>query len=496
MAASGTSGTGITWVLDDDNVLTISGSGAVSSSNWSNYKDLVYSVIVEEGITSLPDECFHDTPSIVSVQLSSTLTSIGAYAFYGCTGIQKLYVPSLESWFAVAFGNVFSNPMYYRNYPKPAGCDLYVNGVLATQVDLPAGATQIPMGRFAGCKSIVTVNVPEGVTTIKSDVFHACDTLIAVNLPSTLTTIESYNFYRCANIRTVTIPDKVTSLGSSSMSDCPELREVTLGRNIKTLSVGWFSELPSLAKLSVGINFKPTNFGAYLNQCRALTEVVIPDANPNYSVVDGVVYSKDLTTAWYVPLTKLDAGLLSSVTVLGHSLYRGRTELTTYTFLDSIVTISQHCFEDCTNLKRLRLPLHLATIKVAAFKNCASITTVNLPKSVSRIEGASFNGCTTLVEFIVNVPVPPTFASSYILEGGTFANCPALVAIKVPVGSGETYKAMTGWSTYADLIVESKDAGSDVGPADPEHIVLDPTVKFMGWLLGRQVAEAFLDEIT
>ena len=59
-----------------------------------------------------------------------------------------------------------------------------------------------------------------------------------------------------------------------------------------------------------------------------------------------------------------------------------------------------------------------------------------------------FNGCVRLAEIPCPATTPPTLGT------GVFSGLPSDFIIYVPVGYGETYKAASGWSTYADHILE------------------------------------------
>ena len=69
---NGTCGDNINWALDDNGVLTLTGSGAMydyeaDKAPWSPYKSVIKNVIVDQGITTL-----------------------GAYAFYNCLGVTEM----------------------------------------------------------------------------------------------------------------------------------------------------------------------------------------------------------------------------------------------------------------------------------------------------------------------------------------------------------------------------------------------------------------------
>lgn len=87
----------ITWELIDG-VLTISGEGKMpnymyDSPPWRGYSNEIFSVIVNEGITSIGDSAFMFCDKIESVQLPSTLKVIERVAFNGCEKLREINLP-------------------------------------------------------------------------------------------------------------------------------------------------------------------------------------------------------------------------------------------------------------------------------------------------------------------------------------------------------------------------------------------------------------------
>ena len=90
---SGSCGDNLTWTLDDQGLLTISGTGAMTEwlspdswwggeySPW-NYNYDIKQVVIEEGVTSIGDYSFYICEKMMSIQIPDSVTSIGRYAFF------------------------------------------------------------------------------------------------------------------------------------------------------------------------------------------------------------------------------------------------------------------------------------------------------------------------------------------------------------------------------------------------------------------------------
>ena len=102
--AEGNNGDNLTWILDDEGVLTISGTGAMASWNWKGSpwyanKDKIESVVIEDGVTSIGANAFDGCSGLTSITIPNSVTSIGTSAFSGCSGLTRvIYLGIEERW--------------------------------------------------------------------------------------------------------------------------------------------------------------------------------------------------------------------------------------------------------------------------------------------------------------------------------------------------------------------------------------------------------------
>ena len=114
-ASSGTCGDNLTWTLDNDGTLTISGTGDMydypwsKSSPWYNLSSSIKKVIVEIGVTSIGWRAFEDCSSLTSITIPDSVTSIYGWAFYFCTHLQHVFISKgVESIANEVFAGCFS----------------------------------------------------------------------------------------------------------------------------------------------------------------------------------------------------------------------------------------------------------------------------------------------------------------------------------------------------------------------------------------------------
>lgn len=83
---SGTCGENLTWTLDGEGTLRISGEGAMEEYGiyLNQSRDRVKTVVIENGVTTIGQSAFRDCDSLASVTIPKSVTSIGENAFHQC----------------------------------------------------------------------------------------------------------------------------------------------------------------------------------------------------------------------------------------------------------------------------------------------------------------------------------------------------------------------------------------------------------------------------
>jgi len=164
------------------------------------------STTIPNSVTSIGGYAFRGCSGLTSVTIGNSVTSIGDFAFGGCSGLTSVTIPnSVTTIGAFAF----------------QGC----SGL--TSVAIGSSVTRIRLRAFYGCNGLTSVTIPNSVTSIGSEAFAYCSGLTSVTIPNSVTSIGQSAFYGCNGLTSVTIPNSVTSIEKYAFSGCIGLTSVT-----------------------------------------------------------------------------------------------------------------------------------------------------------------------------------------------------------------------------------------------------------------------------
>ena len=199
--SSGSCGDNITWTLDDDDNLTLTGSGQMADYNetyerpWS---DNVKTVKFAGDITGIGSSAFRGCSSLESIEIPNSVTSIGYAAFEYCSRLKKVYITDLSAWCRITFNFYLANPLSY-------GGALYLNGKEVKDLVIPDDVTKIGKRAFSGCSSLSSVTIPNSVTSIGNSAFWNCSSLTSVTIGNSVTSIGNSAFWNCNSLKKITV---------------------------------------------------------------------------------------------------------------------------------------------------------------------------------------------------------------------------------------------------------------------------------------------------
>ena len=316
------------------------------------------SITIPNSVTSIERYAFKDCSSLNFVTIGNSVTSIGDGAFSGCSSLTKTnYIGDVAGWCDIKFGYAEANPMYYSH-------NFYINN----------------------------------------------QEIIDLIIPNTVDSIHDYAFSDCSSLTSVTIPNSITSIGFEAFAGCKSLTKTNYIGDI----AGW-------CKIKFGgFGANPMNYSHnfYIND-QEIKDLVIP--NTVGSIHNYAFYNCFSLTSITLP---------NSVTSIGNSAFCGCFYLTSITIPNSVTSIGNYAFYDCS-----------------------SLTSVTIGNSVTSIGDRAFYYCSSMNEIICNAITPPT-CSSYIFS----SSVENTANLYVPSQSLKTYKEAQYWKYFDNILpIEEKD---------------------------------------
>ncbi len=218
------------------------------------------------------------------------MTSIGAYAFSHCSGLESIAVAKGNTKYHSA-GNCLIET---SNKELVAGCK---NSVIPDD----GSVTSIGYWAFYSCSGLTSVTIPDSVTSIGYGAFYGCSGLTSVTIGNGVTSIGEDAFYDCSGLTSVTIPDSVTSIGYDAF-----------------YGTAWYDNQPEGLVYAGKVAYK------YKGSMPSNTTIVLKD---------GTLGIAKYAFSYYSGLTSVT--IPDSVTSIGYGAFWGCSGLTSITFKDT-----------------------------------------------------------------------------------------------------------------------------------------------------------------
>ena len=333
--------------------------------------------------------------------IPNNVTSIGHFAFEGCTGLTSVTIPNSVTWIG----------------------DYAFSGCLGlTSITIPNSVTEIGGGAFSGCSGLTSVNIPNSVTEIGSHAFYWCTGLTSITIPNSVTEIRYGAFWGCTGLTSVTIPNSVTSIGKEAFYGCTGLTSISIPNSVTEIGGYAFQYCTGLT--SITIPNSVTSIGSQAFEgCSGLESIIVEAGNTKYDSRDNC--NAIIETSSNTLITGCKNTIIPN----------------------SVTSIGEYAFSLCTGLTSITIPNSVTSIGERAFSYCYGLTSITIPNSVTEIgEGAFFycSGLTSVTCYAESVPTTDEYA---------FWNSPISSAtLYVPAKSLAAYAATSPWNGFGSIL--------------------------------------------
>ena len=238
-----TKGTGLTFTFVSSSLTGMTsidwGDGTTDSTLTHTYSDYGEYTIKIYGMTEIADGSqgggivSASTSSfdgvVIAVRCSSSVTSIGNYAFYCCASLTNIVISS--------------------SVTSIRCCAFYCCSSL-TSVVIPSSVTSILWGMCYDCYSLTSVVIPSSVTSFNGNqTFYDCRSLTSVVIPSSVTDFNGYNCFYSAGVRSIIFPPVLNTAANTICSNCHSLKNVVIPSGVTAIGSKWFYYCSGLTSL-------------------------------------------------------------------------------------------------------------------------------------------------------------------------------------------------------------------------------------------------------
>ena len=456
--------------------LVISGNGQIDAEIFlkditknSQYQYMIHKIIIEDGITDIPQNCFFNCDALdglQSVEIGKDVRSIGGAAFYMPMSIEFKEV-------------VFADNSSLETIGSQAFCSIGLNNF--KKIKIPDSVTTIGNEAFYHCSALESVEfnvVNSKLESIGDEAFADCPELKNLVIPNSVKTlganwlgsVKGYIAYpkdlagsipasAVANAvsfeykvdgndvvltgvknpgETVTVPDFITVIGNNAFFNCSNIQSINIHKNVKSIGNNAFQNCAALSNMNFETGSKLNSIGeGTFYGCTALTRIDIPEnlkkigvgafsgsGLKSITIPKNVVSIENLAFSDCKSLLNVDFEDGSVLGTIGEEAFKSCVKLTAIEIPDSVDTIDIYAFDSCESLEAVKLPEN-ADLGKGAFSGCSSIKSIAIPSGILSIEDYLFRNCTSLQS--IELPADIAYVGEYSFDG-----CTALESIFIP----------------------------------------------------------------
>lgn len=286
--------------------------------------------VVEPSTVVIPENYFSGNSGLVGTYIiPSSVTTIGAAAFYDCDNINGIIIEDGSS--------LTSMEVPYGKLGAFDSCSKLTSVVFPETMNL----TEIKR-TFSGCGRLRSVRLPNSLTNIDDYTFSHCGSLASITIPSGVTNIGDWAFHYCTSLSSITIPSGVTSIGEGAFGDCSGLTSITLPNGLEYIYGDTFSGCTNLRSINMPTELIGIGGGAF-RKCRNIVSLSLPSSVRS---IGGGAFSG------CSELSSVTFGSNSSLRTIGYSAFVGSI-IIEIDLGENVNDIGNYAFYNVTSLRKV-----------------------------------------------------------------------------------------------------------------------------------------------
>jgi len=422
------------------------------------------SIVLSDSVTSIGSRAFSDCSSLENITIADSVTSIGSQAFYNCTNLTYELKENLK---------------YLGNSNNPY---VYLASVTSTNIknaNIHNDCKFIGSSAFKDCYRLKKIVVPNSVINIGHSAFNNCSSLTEITLPFVgasrtatnfqavfgyifgyTTTLSSstvsgakFQYYDLSNYNMYYhyyIPDSITkvtitsaiNISSKAFYNCSNLTDLVIGDSVKSIGEDVFYNCSNLMyNEKGGLKYLGSNSNPYLYLAGATSkDITTLNIDDNCKFIgEKAFYDCDNLESIKIP---------DSVKSIATNAFCDCSSLESVIIGDGVSDISDYAFKNCYNLTNVEIGDSVESVGSYAFYACSNLKNITIPDAVTNIGSCAFYGCSNLMSAIIGDGVISIGDSAFYncynlanLEIGNslininnyaFYNCSSLNNISIP----------------------------------------------------------------
>ncbi len=379
----------------------------------------ITSITIPSSVNEIQDYAFYYTPNLKTINLPSSMRIFGANAIVNCE-ISSITVDPANPKFSSVDGVLYNkDKTVLVKFPTLKDASTW---------SIPKNVTEIASNALNGVSTLTKLLIPEGVIKVGRDIVTGAVNLAEISIPSTVTVIEAPESlgWNCPKLTTINvastnsnfssidgvvfnkdktillrfpngkvadlyvIPATAQIIGNYAFLGAVNVKSISMGNNLTTISGSSVQWLDSLESFEISASVTSIDVNSIFYATPKLKTINVASTNPNYTSINGVLFTKDMKVLLAYPANKPGASytIPSTVTSISEFAFNYST-LTAVTIPESVTSIGSYSFY-LSGIEKITIPNSVTTIDDYAFMSMASLKKVILPDSLIEIGSYSF----------------------------------------------------------------------------------------------------------